>query len=1106
MADLIISGVVDGPLTGGLPKAIEFYALEDIPDLSVYGFGSANNGGGTDGVEFTFPAISVPAGTHLYLATEVDGFTAFFGFAPDFTSAAASVNGDDAIELFMGGIVVDTFGDPNVSGAGAGWDYLDGWAARVAGSSPSAVFDPAQWTFSGANALDGATSNDSAATPFPLGSGAMAQALVINKVLGSTTGSDTEFVEFMGMPGQSLDGYSLIVVESDAITDNGRIDARFDFTADHTIGDNGFFLLGNGLVSTTYGVTPNAIIPDNFFENSSYTVALVETASISGTTVSGTEVVVDAVGVSDGDDATNFHLGAPVVGPEGTFLPAGVIRVEDGVDTDQASDFTFANFNNDPAINNPRNGTYDIPPDSYEDVKVHQVQGTTNLADGTLVGVAGAADESPILGALVRVQAIVTQLMPGLGGFYIQEEDADADGDAHSSEGIFIASNAAVQVGDMVTIEGLVGERFGETRISADNVTVDSSGNALPSATVIAFPTATVLRDADGDYVANLEAYEGMRVTVPQDMTVSELFQLDRFGTIRLTSDGRIATYTQENAPSVEGYQEFLKMVASRSLVIDDGSAAQNPADILVPFLGDDGVLDAGDVFRMGDTYTGLTGVISFSEDSASGSEEPEYRINLPTEGELANTNPRPAAPDDVGGSLTVASFNVLNYFATLSGSTGPASNLDPRGANNTAEFERQEAKLVAAINAVAADVIGLLEIENDPLGSTSLSALVAALNAAGGSYAYVNAGPIEGAMGGDLEGDAIKVGFLYNTETVTLNGDFAILDETVDTRFQTVDTQRPSLAQTFTEISSGESFTAVINHFKSKGSAVDGDVDIGDGQGASATVRTNAAEALADWIAGDPTGTGEEDVLVLGDLNAYRMEDAIMALRAGADGVLGTADDLTDLGELFDPTGMSYVFDGMNGTLDYAFGSATMTAQVTGATYFPINADEPDAFDYNLDFGRDGSLLTADIYRASDHDPIIVGLDLNSEPDLNVVMGTSGRDILVGTDADDLIVGNGGRNDFLTGGEGADQFYFDETLLNGMRDHSRITDYEVGVDSIVLADSVTVQSVSQAGSMVIVVLNDTGGSDDAIFIRGNGLDVDNITIVHETYDDLLMA
>lgn len=983
MSNLVITGVIDGPLAGGLPKAIQLYVLDDIADLSAYGLGSANNGNGSAGTEFTFPEQAAAKGSYLYVATESTGFASYFGFAPDFTSAsAASINGDDAVELFLNGDVVDVFGDVAVDGTGQAWDYLDGWASRKPGSLPSPVFDAADWTFSGADALDGTATNAGAANPFPTAGFAEPQPLVINKVLGSTTGADPEFIEVVGQPGQSLAGYSLIVVESDASAGtvvNGTIDARFDFAEDAVVGDNGFFLVGNDLVQGVYGVAPNALIAQNFIENSSYTLALVETASLTGNAVVGTEVVLDAVGVTDGEGAEHFHFGAPVIGPDGTNLPAGAIRVESGVDTDQASDFTFASFTNDPAVNQPTAGTFGDTGATYADVKIHQVQGVTNLADGTLVGVSGAADESPLLGQAVRVQAVVTQVVPGLGGFYIQEEDGDADGDAHSSEGIFIASNAAVQVGDLITVEGIVAETGGETRISAASVGIESSGNALPTATVIAFPTATVLRDADGDYVANLEAYEGMRVTVPEAMTVGELFNLDRFGTMRLTSEGRIETFTQTNAPSVEGYQDFLKEVAARSLVLDDGSTAQNPADLLVPFLGDDGTLSAGDSFRMGDAYAGLTGVLSFSEDSASSSEEPEYRINLPTEGELVQQNPRPTEVPDVGGTIKVAGFNVLNYFTTISGETGPDGDQAPRGANTDAEFARQQAKIVAAINALDADVVGLTEIENDPMGSVSLSALVTALNAAGGTWAFVDTGAIEGAQGGALEGDAIKNGFIYNYETVDLNGDFALLDETVDARFQSEGVQRPSIAQTFTDKASGESFTAVINHLKSKGSAVNGDVDQGDGQGASANVRNAAAEALADWIARDPTGTGEGDVILLGDFNAYRMEDAITTLRAGADGVAGTSDDIADLGALFDAESPSYVFDGLTGTLDHAFASASLTAKVTGAAYWNINADEADALDYNTDFGRDPSLWTGDAFRSSDHDPVVVGLDFGS-------------------------------------------------------------------------------------------------------------------------------
>jgi hypothetical protein len=166
---LVISGVVDGPLSGGTPKAIEFYVVSDIADLSDYGFGSANNGGGTDGQEYTFSG-SASAGDFIYIASETTEFNNFFGFAPDGTSSAANINGDDAIELFYDGSVIDVFGDINVDGTGQPWEHLDGWAYRADETGPDgSAFTLANWTFSGPNALDGETTNGAAATPFPIG-------------------------------------------------------------------------------------------------------------------------------------------------------------------------------------------------------------------------------------------------------------------------------------------------------------------------------------------------------------------------------------------------------------------------------------------------------------------------------------------------------------------------------------------------------------------------------------------------------------------------------------------------------------------------------------------------------------------------------------------------------------------------------------------------------------------------------------------------------------------------------------------------------------------------------------------------------------------------
>lgn len=172
-SQLVLTAVYDGPLTGGLPKGVELYALSDIADLSAYGIGSATNGGGSDGEEYTFPAESVSAGEHIYLSDEEMGFTDFFGFAPDYTDEmgnSMSINGDDAIELFFNGEVVDVFGDINTNGSGEPWEYADGWAYRVNGTGPDGTtFVLSNWSFSGPDALDDETTNAEADIPVPVG-------------------------------------------------------------------------------------------------------------------------------------------------------------------------------------------------------------------------------------------------------------------------------------------------------------------------------------------------------------------------------------------------------------------------------------------------------------------------------------------------------------------------------------------------------------------------------------------------------------------------------------------------------------------------------------------------------------------------------------------------------------------------------------------------------------------------------------------------------------------------------------------------------------------------------------------------------------------------
>ena len=214
-SDLIITGCVDGPITGGIPKAVEFYVINDIPDLSIYGFGSANNGGGTDGEEFTFPSDAVTAGSFIYLATEAIEFNNFFGFAPTYTNGnAPNINGDDALELFKNGSVVDVFGDINLSGSGQPWYYLDGWVYRVDNTDPDgSTFVLANWTFSGINALDGETTNAGASTPFPIGTYTRAGAGDAAPAVSSTTPANSAV-------NVAIDG-DISITFSEAVTASG---------------------------------------------------------------------------------------------------------------------------------------------------------------------------------------------------------------------------------------------------------------------------------------------------------------------------------------------------------------------------------------------------------------------------------------------------------------------------------------------------------------------------------------------------------------------------------------------------------------------------------------------------------------------------------------------------------------------------------------------------------------------------------------------------------------------------------------------------------------------------------------------------------------------
>ena len=586
----------------------------------------------------------------------------------------------------------------------------------------------------------------------------------------------------------------------------------------------------------------------------------------------------------------------------------------------------------------------------------------------TINDIQGSAAASPLNGQTVTVSGIVTgdfqendaDAASNLGGFYIQQESPDAD--ARTSDGIFVFDGnnppTDVDVGDRVEITGTVNEHFDETQVKATAVRVVGSG--IIQATDVNLPASDLTTNSDGDDIADLESYEGMLLRFPQQLRVSNLRFLERYGEVGLAQGDRPFQFTNSNASNAAAYRAHKKQLAARSLLLDDGMRSSNPS--IIRHLNAGSTADYS--IRLGDSITGMTGNLRFSRGSG-GDGEASWRL-MPTENiSFANDNPRPGPPA-IAGSLKIASFNVLNFFSNVDSgkaTCGALNNQNCRGADSTQELKRQLEKTVTALQLMDADIVGLIELENN--ASASIGTIVNALNQRLGSarYAYVDTGTIND--------DAIKTGFIYNTVSVQTLGQFALLSSAIDARFDER-RNRPALAQSFSVSSSGAVITVVVNHLKSKGSSCDsgGDPNTSDGQGNCNLTRSNAAAAIADWMAKDPTASGDPDFLIIGDLNAYLLEDPLTALKdAGFTSLLESNSEP-----------YSFAFDAQVGALDHAVASPSLVGQVRETLEWHINADEPPLLDYNLEYGRDAGLFDGRLpYRASDHDPIIVGLDLTN-------------------------------------------------------------------------------------------------------------------------------
>lgn len=701
------------------------------------------------------------------------------------------------------------------------------------------------------------------------------------------------------------------------------------------------------------------------------------TYSISGTAIFGTDFTISLNGNAL-PGTLSSTTGTIVVPDSTTSIMISVVPINDNLpEGSETVKFSISNPTDDYQFGGSE-VTLTINDD--DPIFIHKIQGSgTNAVSGKHI-----------------VEAIVTGVYPGLSpsGFYIQEEDADMDSNDSTSEGLFVVSNATVAVGDKVRVSGTVQENgsspsFGQAVIHTATVAILSSGNSLPSFKVINLPFSSL---------SEFEFVENMLVHFPDELTVTDNFNLGRFGEIRLSAGGLVYQPTQiidvnDSMPSgtnASGNSNLAAINALslsntlRTVLLDDGTGVMTT----LPYV------DTTNNLRIGSKACMLKGIMGYGFSN--------YRIQpIPSAWPKFKYAERPAIPSVGKSNLKVTSFNVLNYFNGNGNGTGfPTS----RGAHSIAEFNRQRTKIIQAIAQIDADVVGLTEIEND--GTDSNSAIVDLVNGlntmmGAGTYDFIRDGSVIQWFGTD----AIKCAIIYKPSTVKPQGRVMVGSDNVF--------NRPPVAQTFTLLSTCSDFNYVINHFKSKGStgAIGADKDQSDGQGAYNATRKLQSSALVEFIKDSVISRSAcNRVISMGDYNAYFEEDPLDVLRDSGYKVLSNA------------TSFSYQFSGQLGSLDHALVNKAISPFVTGVAKWNLNASEPTHLGYedNIndgsgDFVNQWSSTYSNIpFRSSDHDPVIVGLRFKSElPQVNLNIIPSSN-VFTGGRSNIIYLGYGPQSDTI--------------------------------------------------------------------------------------------
>jgi 5'-nucleotidase len=726
-----------------------------------------------------------------------------------------------------------------------------------------------------------------------------------------------------------------------------------------TIPAHGYFLVQGGSNGATGAPLP---APDAAgalnLSGATGTVALVEgtrAVTLPVGNVAGANAVVDVVGYGT---SNTFEGSGPVsIASTSNAVPESWTRTDAADTDDNRADLIVT------ATPTPQNSGVRPPVETVE-ATIAEIQGT------------GAA--SPLAGRTVVTRGVVTAAYPtgNFDGVYLQTPGTGGDLTGHdASDGVFVFSRdlaRAAQVGQYLEVTGEVSEYFGLTEVSAETWTV------LDEAAAPVVPAAIDLPATD----AGREVFEGMLVAPQGDYTVTDTYDTNRFGLVGLAAGTTPLLQPSDVANPVTDRAAYDAVVAdntARAITLDDGAGwdytnfGRDYHETPLPYLSLENPV------RVGAAATFTAPVVL--DYRFQWNFQPTTQVTGDNGAAPATfENTREAAPAPVGGDIQIASFNVLNYFTTtgdeLAGCRyyedrqgNPISvrtGCDARGAADDANLERQQAKIVAAINALGTEIVSLEEIENSVRFGTdrdaALADLTAALNAAAGAgtWAYVKS-PAEL----PADEDVIRNAFIYRADRVVPVGESRILIGA-----EAFANAREPLAQTFRALNpggqaKGPEFAVISNHFKSKGSGEGPGNATDEGQGKSNADRVAQARALVAF-AEDLYGTGTP-VFLVGDFNSYTAEDPLV--------VLGEA-GYTNIGQTMTAKD-TYSFDGLVGSLDHVFANPAALRLVTGADIWNVNSGESVGLEYSRYNYNVTNLYDASPFRSSDHDPVVVGLDV---------------------------------------------------------------------------------------------------------------------------------